>query len=92
MANFWKLLLQLSAVGACLARVSFQTDRRTKKITQLRGVVRAVAVVIAKTQLFIPEELTNRNVLVRKSRTVYEPKQTMAHGRGPVNKVYFCHI
>ena len=59
MANFWKLLFELNAVGACLAWKSFETDSRTEKIYRaarleihfLQG-VRAVAVVNGNTPCY----------------------------------------
>jgi len=35
MANFWYLLLELNAVGACKARASFLTDRHTEHIYRI---------------------------------------------------------
>ena len=60
-ANFWYLVKELKAVGAYLARASFQADRRSEQIYRvatfegkisiyfLPDVVPAVAVVFAKT-------------------------------------------
>ena len=61
MVNFPYLLLGMNAVGACLARARFYTDRPTEQIYTVatfeckiqihfsQGVVLAVAVFIAKT-------------------------------------------
>ena len=51
MANFWYLLLEWNAVGACLAWARFYTDRRTKQIYRVATFVPAVAVVINQKTL-----------------------------------------